>query len=227
MNPFPEFPALTLLPEGAVFLRETATLIVADVHLGKSASFRARGLPVPEGDSARDFLRLKDLAIKHQAAQLLVAGDLFHAASGLTAELKEALAGFLQTLGVPVILVLGNHDAKIRQLPLACVPHLDLEGGLRVIHDPAEASGSALHLAGHLHPVVKVPDGLRTSLHLPCFLFRGRTMVLPAFGSFTGGAVVTAAPGDRIFTALRDQVVELPPALLTRPGGSRGGRAPR
>lgn len=217
MNPFPEFPSLTLLPEGAVFLRETATLIVADVHLGKSASFRARGLPVPEGDSARDFLRLKDLVGKYGAAQLVVAGDLFHAASGLTAALKAALEDFLKTLGIPVSLVLGNHDVKIRQLPLACVPQMDLEGQIRVIHDPADATGPGFHLAGHLHPVVKIPDGLRTSLHLPCFLFRERTLVLPAYGSFTGGAVVTAMPDDRIFTALRDQVVELPSVLLTRP----------
>lgn len=227
MNPFPEIPSLTLLPEGAVFLRQTATLVVADVHLGKSASFRAHGLPVPEGDNARDFQRLLDLVSQHRAAHLVVAGDLFHAASGLTAELEDALGDFLHTLGIPVSLVLGNHDAKIRRLPLAYVPVMDLEERLRIVHDPAAATGSGFHLAGHLHPVVKIPDGHRSSLRAPCFLFRENTLVLPAFGSFTGGAIVTAGPSDRIFTALRDQVVELPPALLTRPSGSRGARTMR
>jgi uncharacterized protein len=221
MIPFPEYPSLTLLPEGAALLRESATLIVADVHLGKSASFRAQGLPVPEGDSARDFQRLEDLCRKHQAAQLVVAGDLFHAAAGLTQALENALADFIQNLGIPMSLVLGNHDAKIRRLPLACVPHLDLEDRFRIIHDPAEADGRSFHIAGHLHPVVKIPDGARTSLHLPCFLFRERTLVLPAFGSFTGGAIVTTGPEDRIFTALRNEVVELPAALLARPGRAR------
>jgi len=222
MNPFPEIPTLTLLPEGAVFLAASATLVVADVHLGKSASFRARGLAVPEGDNACDLRRLSEMVAKHQAAHLVVAGDLFHAASGLTNELRLALDDFLKTLGIPVSLVLGNHDAKIRSLPLACVPHLDLAEGVRVIHDPAAAS-PGFHLAGHLHPVVKIPDGQRTSLRLPCFFHRAATLVLPAFGSFTGGALVKPEPGDRIFAALRDQVIELPPALLAPSRGRRSG----
>ena len=183
MNPFSELPSLTLLPAGAVFLRESETLVVADVHLGKSACFRAQGLPIPEGDNARDFERLSDLVKQQNASQLVVAGDLFHAAAGLTTKLISTLDDFLQTLGIPVCLVLGN-------------------------------------------PVVKIPDGLRTSLRMPCFLFRENALVLPAFGSFTGGAIVTAAPSDRIFTALRDQVVELPPALFTRESSSKKCRVP-
>ncbi len=226
MNPFPEFPSLTLLAEGAVFFKESATLVVADVHLGKSASFRARGLPIPEGHNARDLLRLVTLVEKHQASQLVVAGDLFHAPSGLTNELKNALEDFLKALGIPIHLVLGNHDAKIRHLPLSCVALLDIEDRIRIIHNPADA-GPSFHVAGHLHPVVKIRDGQRTSLRMPCFLFRGNTLVLPSFGSFTGGAIVKPEPTDRIFTALRDQVVELPSDLFTPRGGSQGGLAPR
>jgi uncharacterized protein len=213
MKPFAEIPSLTLLPEGAVFLTDSATLVVADVHLGKSASFRARGLPIPEGDYARDFFRLTELVAKHQAAHLVVAGDLFHAASGLTDQLKTALHDFIHTLGIPFSLVVGNHDAKIRSLPLACSSQLEIEGGLHIVHDPTEA-GPGFHLAGHLHPVVKISNGRRSSLRVPCFLFRENTLVLPAFGSFTGGAIVRPVAHDRIFTALRDQVVELPAALF-------------
>ena len=44
MQPFPETPHVTLLAEGAILLTDTMALVVADVHLGKSATFRARGL---------------------------------------------------------------------------------------------------------------------------------------------------------------------------------------
>ncbi|NQX01279.1 ligase-associated DNA damage response endonuclease PdeM, partial [bacterium] len=187
MVPFPHIPALTLLPEGAVFLTDSATLVVADIHLGKSAVFRAKGLPVPEGDSARDLARLVALAAKSQARHLIIAGDLFHAPTGVTPKLEGELAAFMDQLGIPVTLVVGNHDIKIPQLPveLPSVPFWDLSDHLRIIHDPAHAGGDRLHLAGHWHPVVKIPDGKRTSLRLPCFLFRGNTLVLPAFGSFT------------------------------------------
>ena len=40
--------ALILAPERAVFWPARQTLLVADARFGKSASFRARGVPVPE-----------------------------------------------------------------------------------------------------------------------------------------------------------------------------------
>ncbi len=216
MTPFSEYRSLQLLPEGAVYLADSATLVVADLHLGKSAAFRAKGLPVPEGDNARDLGRMQALVEKLGAARLVIAGDLFHAASGITPELHAAIDAFLDFIGIPVTLVLGNHDAKIRGIPprLHPVDQLDLAAGLVVIHDPAHAVGSALHLCGHLHPIVKVSDGKRTSLRFPCFLKRGNSLVLPSFGSFTGGAVMHPQSDDRIFVALRDKMIELPQNLL-------------
>ena len=215
MCPFPSHPRLTLLPEGAVFLAGISVLIVADLHLGKSATFRARGVPIPEGDTERDFERLLALVRHHRPKHLVIAGDLFHAPVGITPELESAIGEFLAQVGLPVSLVIGNHDARLDRIPcgLRGVPALDLGAGFSVIHDPADATGDLLHLAGHWHPVVKIPDGKRTSLRLPCFLFRRNTLVLPSFGSFTGGAVVAREPMDRVFVALREKVVELPESL--------------
>jgi DNA ligase-associated metallophosphoesterase len=218
MVPFQQISSLSLLPEGAVFLTDSATLVVADIHLGKSAVFRAKGLPVPEGDSARDLARLVALAGKSQARHLVIAGDLFHAPTGVTPQLEIDLVAFMERLGIPVTLVVGNHDVKIPRLPmeLLSVPHLDLGSHLRIVHDPAHAGGERLHIAGHWHPVVKIPDGRRTALRLPCFLYRHNTLVLPAFGSFTGGAMLHPKPDDRVFVALREKVVELPAVLICR-----------
>lgn len=217
MFPFPQDSNIRLLPEGAIFLTRCSTLIVADVHLGKSATFRARGLPVPEGDNARDLQRMLDLATKCGAAHLVIAGDFFHARAGITPELEDALDSFLSSLTVSVTLVIGNHDAKLVKMParLNAVPHLDLAENLRVIHDPAHADGDRLHISGHWHPVVRILDGRRAFMRLPCFLFRRNTLVLPAFGSFTGGGVMTAEAEDRIFVTLRGKVVELPISLVS------------
>lgn len=205
---------LDLLPDGAVFLSETSTLVAADVHLGKSASFRAHGLPVPEGDTARDLARLADLVRLHGAAELVIAGDLFHGPAGITPEIEEELGRFLEKLGVPLHLVGGNHDAKIRELPCGLIAEPMIErAGVRILHDPKDADGEQLSLAGHWHPIARLPDGKRTSLRLPCFLLRKHTLILPAFGSFTGGAVMVPEKGDRFFVPLREKVVEAPPEL--------------
>ena len=205
---------LLLHPEAAVFLEETGDLVVADIHLGKAAAFRARGIPVPEGDTERDLVRLGNLVQETGARRLIVAGDLFHAPAGVTPEIEACVDAFLTKLDVPLVLVGGNHDAKLRRLPsgLASVPSFEA-AGIRIVHDPADVEGPEFHIAGHLHPVVRIKDGKRTSLRLPCFLLRGNLLVLPSFGSFTGGAAIDPQPGDRAFTPLRDRVVEVP---LTR-----------
>jgi len=206
---------LTLLPEAAVWHAPSQTLVVADVHLGKAAAFRAGGIAVPDGDDARDLENLAALVEKHKASRLVVAGDMFHAPSGIRVELLELLKRFLDRIGVPVVLTIGNHDAKLRSIPsgVIAVDHLDLANeGPRIVHDPASSTPGRFHMAGHLHPVIRIRDGRRTCLRLPCFWQQENLLVLPAFGSFTGGSIIKPGPQDRVFTALRDQVVEIPAA---------------
>lgn len=207
-------PTIQLLPEGAALLKETSSLVIADIHLGKSATFRARGLPVPEGDTVLDLTRIRNLVHETHAKHLIIAGDLFHAPAGVTQDLADLLDDFISTLGISFALISGNHDAKLKRLPagLTALAHQDL-GSIRIVHDPKDASPNHLNIAGHWHPVARIPDGKRTSLRLPCFLFRNNTLILPSFGSFTGGAIMNPEPGDRFFVPLRGQVVELPSGL--------------
>lgn len=207
---------MELGPEGSVYLKECRALVVADLHLGKAAAFRAGGLPVPEGDVERDLHRLELICGQYaEVDEVVVAGDLFHSQAGLTEDIAEQLRGSIQRLRRPVSLVLGNHDRKVKSLPdgLRVVDALERDG-VRIIHDPADADGTGLVIAGHWHPVVKLRAGGRSALRLPCFLLRGNLLILPSFGSFTGGRIMDLEPGDRCFVAMRDEVVELPSGLI-------------
>jgi uncharacterized protein len=209
---------IRLLPDSALLAgQEKKHLVVADLHLGKSATFRAHGLPIPEGDTERDLARLSALVREHQPEHLVVAGDLFHAASGFTDELLERVLEFTEGLAIPFTLVQGNHDAKIKALPalLKQNHHLDL-GPLRIVHKPDDASPDHFNICGHIHPVLKIPDGKNTSLRLPCFHLRANVMTIPSFGSFTGGQIVKPQADDRFFVTHRAAVVEVPPELLSR-----------
>lgn len=60
--------------------------------------------------------------------------------------------------------------------------------------------------------MVKIRDGAMGRLRMRAFVMRENFLVLPAFGSFTGGAVIQAGKKDRIFVPLRDTVREIPVA---------------
>ena len=93
-----------LLPGRAAFLPASKSLIVADLHLGKAATFRERGLAVPEGSNASDLCQLESIADFKKPKQLVIAGDLFHSADGLSSSTIELFENWLQRLDLPVLL---------------------------------------------------------------------------------------------------------------------------
>ena len=86
-----------------------------------------------------------------------------------------------------------------------------LHAGLALCHDPATPRPEGLvAVAGHLHPVTRLGRGFE-ALRLPCFHARADgVLVLPAFGEFTGGAMVQAAAGEALYPVTDEQVVALP-----------------
>lgn len=210
---------LELLPERAVLLGDR-TLVIADVHLGKATAFQARGLPVPEGDTAADLARLAELCHRHQATRLIVNGDLFHSAVGLSAADLQHFQRWREDVRVPVDLIAGNHDEKMRRLPEGLNVRATLDhAGFHFVHDPAFAPIGRDVISAHWHPAVRLGDGRQRALHTPCFLFRRGVLILPAFGSFTGSAYVAAEEGDRIFIPQAKKILEVPLALVI-PGRS-------
>ena len=206
--------SVELLPGKALLLGD-GSLVLADLHLGKASAFQARGLAIPEGDSAADLDRALLLCQQSGASRLLINGDLFHSPAGLSPEIESLVTRWLERLPIPARLILGNHDRPIPRLPAALDPTASVEAaGFVIVHDPADAPPGHPAICAHWHPVARIADGKRSRLRLPCFLLRGTRLVLPAFGTFTGGVPVAPEPADRFFVAPADRVIEVPPALL-------------
>jgi DNA ligase-associated metallophosphoesterase len=206
---------LELLPDRALWRPDTRTLFVADVHFGKGETFRRFGLPVPIDTSLADCRRLSRLVHDRHTRRLVILGDLFHAAAGMTGSLLETLAEWRRELGeVDVDLVLGNHDThavrlwKERRIALHDEPwRLD---DLDCRHHSADAG--ELHLCGHLHPGIAV----RGLGRRPCFHITPRRLMLPAFGEFTGLATIEPAPADLVVAVTDGELVPVPAALRRR-----------
>lgn len=177
---------LWLLPEGAVWWPAQRTLFAADLHLGKGAAFRAQGQAVPAGSSARTLARLGALVDAHDAARLVVLGDFWHGAQGLTPRLLDAVSVFAER--VPTLLVLGNHDRRIHPdgLPLQVVGGALGMGPLTAAHEPPPPGTPGFTLAGHWHPAVSLSSRAGDRLRRPCFVHAPHALVLPAFGGLTG-----------------------------------------
>lgn len=88
MNSLP----VNLLPERAAHAPGLATLLVADLHLGKAAVFRARGIPVPQGTTSETLHRLSAVLERTGVQRLVVLGDFLHARESHAAPTLDALA---------------------------------------------------------------------------------------------------------------------------------------
>ena len=209
---------ILLLPGRAAFLPVSATLLVSDVHLGKAATFRSAGIPVPEGSAQADLARLERLVGETSARRLIVLGDLFHARSGCTAAVFDEFAATrARFANTEVLLIVGNHDRAIGKLPASlgidsCFRSLD-EPPFHFVHEPstglAEPDRECFTVAGHLHPTVAIsaPGGDRIAER--CFAAEESLLVLPAFGSFTGGHRLEPAEGLRLWVARDDGVADV------------------
>ena len=93
-------------------------LFIADLHLGKAATYRALGQPVPSGTTGANLQRLSQLIAHYQPAQLVFLGDFLHAAQARTPTLLAALADWRAAHpDLACTLVRGNHDSRAGDPP--------------------------------------------------------------------------------------------------------------
>jgi DNA ligase-associated metallophosphoesterase len=210
--------SLRLLPERALWWPQARTLFVADVHLGKAETYRALGVPVPDGPTQATLARLARVVDACGAERLVVLGDLLHARQAREPGTLEPLRAWRRARqALHCVLVRGNHDDRAGDPP----SDLGIEvmaapaplGPFALCHEPAgQAPGATpgYRLAGHLHPAVRLSGRAGGSLRLRCFVVGPAEMVLPAFGEFTGAVTVVHGPGERLFAVAGDRVVEVP-----------------
>jgi uncharacterized protein len=205
---------LLLLAEKAVWWPAQRTLLVADVHIGKAATFRSLGVPVPRGTTSATLAALDALLARWPARRIVFLGDFLHAAEARGPATLGALARWrARHPDLALTLVRGNHDERAGDPPSGLGVEVVTEPlhveSLALCHHPRPQPG-AYALAGHLHPCVALGGRAHDRVRLPCFLFGSEVGVLPAFGSFTGMHAIRRQPGDRVYVVADRAVAELP-----------------
>jgi DNA ligase-associated metallophosphoesterase len=193
---------LWLLADKAVYWPARKMLIIADIHFGKAAAFRALGVPVPSGTTTQNLLALDALLASYACEEIMFLGDFLHArAAHAPATVAAMLAWRARHADVRLTVVRGNHDAHAGDpastLRIGMVDEPHGVGALSFCHHPDTVARGHV-LAGHVHPVFHLRSG-RGGLRLPCFLLGQQRTILPAFGAFTGGHAVLPAAGERVY----------------------------
>jgi uncharacterized protein len=204
---------ITLLPSGAAYWERARTLLVADAHIGKAATFRANAIPVPRGTTTGTLDRLSDAIVATAAARVVFLGDLLHARDGRDPHTLERLSAWRHRWDdVDVLLVRGNHDRGAGDPPpeagITCLAAPVRESPFVLAHHP-KLDDEGYVFAGHLHPAAVMRGAGRQRECLPCFWVRPRVMVLPAFGDFTGVSEITAEEQDHVYLIAGDLVIDV------------------
>lgn len=203
---------LWLLPQRVLYWPRRETLLLADPHFGKAATFRAAGIPIPGGTTADNLAQLTNAIKLTGATRLVCLGDLLHAKAGRAPQTLAAVAAWReQQADLEIVLVRGNHDMRAGDPPdewsVTCLDEPVLEPPFAWRHTPEPTAGHYT-IAGHLHPAVRIGRG-KLAETLPCFYWGKQLGLLPAFGAFTGMVAVRPERGDRIYVIAGDQVIHV------------------
>lgn len=204
---------MLLLAQKAIYWPARRMLIIADIHFGKAASFRALGVPVPHGTTTHNLAALDAMLAQYDVAEIVFLGDFLHArAAHASATVAAMLTWRQRNRSLTLTLVRGNHDQHAGDpapsLEMVLVDEPYLCGPFAFCHHP-DLDTVAYVLAGHVHPVYRLAAG-RDALRLPCFLIGGARAVLPSFGEFTGGYAIARGDGDSVFVTSGEAVFRIP-----------------
>lgn len=202
-----------LLASKAVYWPARKMLVIADIHFGKAAAFRALGVPVPRGTTTQNLLALDALLATYACEEIVFLGDFLHArAAHAAATVAAMLAWRARHRHVRLTVVRGNHDAHAGDpaaaLGIGMVDEPHQVGKLSFCHHPDTVAPGYV-LAGHVHPVYHLRAD-RRGLRLPCFLLGRQRAILPSFGAFTGGHAVRPAAGERVYVTADAAIFPLP-----------------
>ncbi len=196
--------SLTALGSGALWWSSERVLVVSDLHLGKSERHARRGGgTLPPYETADTLQRLSQLITQSDPATVICLGDTFDDLAAVQALLPTERTQLHDLVAARRwIWIEGNHDPAPTDLGGAHYESHNI-GPLTFRHIAAPATQG--EVSGHYHPKARLRSTSR-----PAFLVDQSRVILPAFGTYTGGLRST----DPALTALMDQNAL---AILTGP----------
>ena len=204
-----------------MYWQEASTLLVADLHLGKTGHFRKAGIAVPQQLYQEDLHRLFSMIQYFKPQRLLILGDMIHSAANRELDLFARWRSDHQQLHVA--LVRGNHDSLdagwFHEQSIEVHSSYLEEGDFLFLHDRTQhpEMQAGYRISGHIHPGYTINGAGKQALHFPCFFIGKQDTVLPAFSLFSGTHSIKPKKGDQVFALVEDRTNE-PQLMQVYPG---------
>lgn len=172
---------LAARPSGALFWPDRGLLIVSDLHLGKSERMARRGGALLPPYETRETLARLDAELEATgAARVICLGDSFDDAAALDGMDEPDRIWLLRMMaGREWVWITGNHDAG--PIDISGTHRAEVQEAGLVFRHIAEA-GARGEISGHYHPKARLAGRAWR-----CFLADPARIILPAFGTYTGG----------------------------------------
>lgn len=175
-------------PHRFLWLPNSRTAILADLHFGAAASLRRQGLYLPEDDCSSDIW---SSVLSYKPSQVVIAGDLFDSPQ---AGADERALQLLQALAAEcrVTLTPGNHDpSEFAAGGCEVMPQVNVEG-LAISHGhKLPERMPAVWIVGHQHPSVVLSTRVQSAkmaCYALCEVEAGKLILLPAFSRMPLGS---------------------------------------
>ena len=171
---------------GALYWPSKRAMLVADLHLEKASWFARLGQFLPPYDSHATLTAIAAELERTDAARLYCLGDSFHDRFGcerLPASARELLSDLTSKLDWTWIV--GNHDPGFADHCGGRIANEVELAGIILRHE-AVRNEERPEISGHFHPKLRVRlSGRQVSRR--CFVTSPTKIIMPAFGSLTGG----------------------------------------
>lgn len=174
-----------------VFWPKHNLLVFSDLHFEKASFLGQFSNPIPQLDTLDTINRMLACIQLYKPDSVVCLGDSLHDGNAINRMPQQYLESInsMVTSVSEWVWILGNHDPQIpRQVLGKRKSYLKIDGVL-LVHEPEELDefdAVGAQIIGHFHPKAQRKLA-KHNVRGKCFLKDQTKLLMPAFGSYTGG----------------------------------------
>lgn len=195
---------------GLLFIEQTKTIVISDIHFGKGTSINKKGGYVPPYEIIETIKKLKKKIDYYSPLRIISLGDSFHDKFSISDMNRSDLSEINKiTNKVEFIWINGNHDQNIidkDRIGGVFMEYLKEDNFVYKHIRTDNYKKNEFEFTGHFHPKFSLKIN-NSSYFYKCFILTENFCILPSFGIYTGGLDIKNKIFKKIINGNADIIV--------------------